>query len=50
MYAPIIGICFIAALLVKDRGVAEKEKLAGAGDNVGTVERRGRKDVVAEKT
>lgn len=25
MYAPIIGICFICAVLIKDNGVAEKD-------------------------
>jgi hypothetical protein len=25
MYAPIIGICFICAVLIKDEGVAEKD-------------------------
>ena len=25
MYAPVVGVCFVAAALVKDRGVAEKD-------------------------
>lgn len=28
MYAPVVGVCFIAAALVKDRGVAEKDASA----------------------
>ena len=25
MYAPIIGVCFVCALLIRDEGVAEKD-------------------------
>lgn len=25
MYAPIIGVCFVCAVLIKDEGVAEKD-------------------------
>lgn len=53
MYAPLIGVSFIAASLVRDRGVAEKDasaeerRAAGAtGDDVELVERRG---AVAQK-
>ena len=28
MYAPVVGVCFVAAALVKDRGVAEKDASA----------------------
>ena len=28
MYAPVVGACFVAAALVKDRGVAEKDASA----------------------
>lgn len=28
MYAPVIGVCFVAAALVKDRGVAERDASA----------------------
>ena len=48
MYAPIIGMSFIAASFVKDRGVAEKDASAeerravgGTADEVEMVERRG---------
>ena len=53
MYAPLIGVSFIAASLVRDRGVAEKDASAeerraagGTGDDVELVERRG---AVAQK-
>ena len=42
MYAPVIGVCFVAASLVKDRGVAEKD--------AGIVEMRERVQVEAEST
>lgn len=43
MYAPIIGVCFIAASLVKDRGVAEKDASAAERQAVaGNVEEPGR--------
>ena len=48
MYAPVIGVCFITASLVKDRGVAEKdatavERNAAAGnrENLEMVDREG---------
>lgn len=31
MYAPIIGICFICAVLIRDEGVAEKDSKSSAG-------------------
>lgn len=37
MYAPVIGMCFIAALLVKDRGVAEKDANAEERRAVGVI-------------
>ena len=54
MYAPVIGACFIAASLVKDRGVAEKDAnaaernaVARNGDNVEMMESDGHGNVVA---
>ena len=55
MYAPIIGVCFIAASLVKDSGVAEKDAsaaerrdAAGGRGNVEMEDERGRGNIAAE--
>ena len=56
MYAPIIGVCFIAASIVKDRGVAERDASAaerkettGTGDQAEIQDERGSGKSMAEK-
>ena len=53
MYAPLIGVSFITASLVKDRGVAEKdaspEERRAVGSTTDDVEMVERKGAVAQK-